>query len=332
MTAQTAPSALKAQLGRMGRAREFSTVFALVLLAIIGSLVADGFLGPENLLTVGQQVSQIGIMAVGATFVIINGEIDLSVGSTYALGAISAGLLLAAGAPWVLAVVAGMLIGAVAGLINGLLVVGLGIPSFIVTLGTLSVFRGTALLMSGGSPISLTQSMPGVAEFSLIGQGRLFGLIPMQLVIFTLIAVIFGILLHRSRFGFSTYAVGGSAEAARLCGIKSQATKALAFVIQGTLAGLAGVIGLSFLSYVQGVTGTGMELTVISAVIIGGAALSGGAGSMLGTIIGVVFIGVLQNILNLTGVSSFWQTIATGAVIIIAVAADILMRKRTFKQ
>ncbi len=174
-----------------------------------------------------------------------------------------------------------------------------------------------------------SSSNPNVAEFSLLGQGKLFGLVPMQFVIFLLIAILGLIVLSRSRYGFNTYAVGGSAEAARLCGINTGRVRIAAFTISGTMAGLAGVLGLSFLSYVQGVTGTGMELTAISAVIIGGAALFGGSGTMLGTVIGVAFIGVLQNILNLRGISSFWQTVATGGVIILAVAADTWLRKRS---
>lgn len=316
-------------LRRFLHAREASTFGALIVLFALGTFIAPGFLGTTNFLTVGQQIAQIGIMAVGVTFVIINAEIDLSVGSIYGLGAIVCGLLMTSDVAWPLAALGGIAAGALAGLLNGLMTVGFGIPSFIVTLGTLSVYRGVTLLLSGGAPISLSARDPGVAEFNLLGQGRLFGLLPMQLVIFATVAVVFAIALSRSRYGFHTYAVGGSAEAARLCGIHTGRVKIAAFTISGTLAALAGVLGLSFLSYVQGVTGTGMELTAISAVIIGGAALFGGSGTMLGTVIGVAFIGVLQNILNLRGISSFWQTVATGAVIILAVAADTWLRKRS---
>lgn len=319
------PSALK----RFLKAREASTLIALALLVAIGAVVAQGFLSSGNLLTVGQQVAQLGIMAVGMTFVLINAEIDLSVGSIYALGAISTGLLMSSGVPWVLASIGGVFVGAMAGLLNGVMTVGFKIPSFIVTLGTLSIYRGAALLLSGGSPISLGAEMSGVAEFTLLGQGRLFGIIPMQLVIFALVALLGYVVLARSRYGYNSYAVGGSAEAARLSGINAGTVKVMSFVISGGLAALAGVLGLSFLSYVQGVTGTGLELTVISAVIIGGAALFGGSGTMLGTVIGVFFIGVLQNVLNLRGISSFWQTVATGAVIIIAVAADAWLGRRS---
>ena len=312
------------------QARESGVFAALVLLFVIGSVVSPSFIQGDNLLSVGQQISQIGIMAVGATFVIINGEIDLSVGSIYALGAIVTGMAIDSGTPWPLAIMFGLLAGTLAGALNGAATVFLGIPSFIVTLGTLSVFRGITLLISNGAPISLSNTLPGVAEFSLIGQGRL-GVVPMQLIIFAAVVAVGVVLLSRSRLGFNTYAVGGNAEAARLVGINIKRVKLTAFVLSGFCASAAGVLGLSFLSYVQGVTGTGLELTVISAVIIGGAALFGGSGTMWGTVIGVAFIGLLQNILNINGISSFWQTVVTGAVIIIAVAADAWQRRRAVR-
>jgi len=316
---------------RLLHLREAGVFAALVLLFILGTLLSPSFVQPGNLLSVGQQISQIGIMAIGATFVIINAEIDLSVGSIYALSAITTGMMIAAGVAWPLAILVGILMGVIAGLLNGLAVVLLGVPSFIVTLGSLSVFRGATLLISDGKPISLSSSQPGVAEFTLLGQGRLFGVIPMQLIIFAAIAALGVILLSRSRLGFNTYAVGGNQEAARLVGINTKAVKLSAFVLSGATAAIAGVLGLSFLSYVQGVTGTGLELTVISAVIIGGAALFGGSGTMWGTIIGVAFIGLLQNILNINGISSFWQTVVTGLVIVVAVAFDTWQRKRKTK-
>lgn len=309
-------------------ARETGVLAALLVLFILGAVLSPSFLQTGNLLSVGQQIAQIGIMAIGMTFVIVNGEIDLSVGSIYALTAITTGMAIVAGVAWPLAVLIGLAVGAAAGLLNGLAVVMLGVPSFIVTLGSLSVFRGVALLISDGAPISLNSQMAGVAEFNLIGQGRLFGVVPMQFIIFAVIAAVGILLLSRSRLGFNTYAVGGNQEAARLVGINVKVVKVWAFVLSGLTAGAAGVLGLSFLSYVQGVTGTGLELTVISAVIIGGAALFGGSGTMWGTIIGVAFIGLLQNILNINGISSFWQTVVTGLVIVAAVALDTWQRKR----
>jgi ribose transport system permease protein len=312
-------------------ARESGVFAALVLLFILGTVLSPNFAQSGNLLSVGQQISQIGIMAIGATFVIVNGEIDLSVGSIYALAAVSTGMAIVAGLSWPMAALVGLGAGAIAGLLNGLAVVLLGVPSFIVTLGSLSVFRGVTLLISDGAPISLSSKQAGVEAFSLLGQGRLFGVVPMQLIIFAAVAAIGIILLSRSRLGFNTYAVGGNHEAARLVGINVKSVKLVAFVLSGVTAAIAGVLGLSFLSYVQGVTGTGLELTVISAVIIGGAALFGGSGTMWGTVIGVAFIGLLQNILNINGISSFWQTVVTGLVIVAAVAADTWQRKRKTK-
>lgn len=310
------------------RIRKFSTLAGLLALILIGLSAVEGFGTSANMLGVGQQVAQLGIMSLGMTFVLINGEIDLSVGSIYGLSAVVAGLLIADGFSWILATLIAMIVGAFCGLINGVLTVFLRIPSFIVTLGTLSIFRGTALLTSGGTPISLPSSDPNVATFNLIGQGRLFAVIPMQFVIFIAAAGIAWILLHKSKLGYNSYAVGGSINAARLSGINTGLTRTTSFILCGTASGMSGVLGLAFLSYVQGVTGTGMELTVISAVIIGGAALTGGSGTIFGTIVGVFFIGVLQNLLNLQGISSFWQTIATGVVIILAVAGDAALSRK----
>ncbi|AXH34797.1 ABC transporter permease [Humibacter sp. BT305] len=332
MTTTTAPTrSASFNPRKLLHAREAGVFAALVLLFILGVVLQPNFAQSGNLLSVGQQISQIGIMAIGATFVIINGEIDLSVGSIYALSAITTGMAITSGVAWPLAILIGLLVAVAAGILNGLAVVLLGVPSFIVTLGSLSVFRGITLLISDGAPISLSSDQPGVAEFTLIGQGRLFGVVPMQLIIFAVIAAIGIVLLSRSRLGFNTYAVGGNQEAARLVGINVKRVKLTAFVLSGLTAGISGVLGLSFLSYVQGVTGTGLELTVISAVIIGGAALFGGSGTMWGTIIGVLFIGLLQNILNINGISSFWQTVVTGLVIVAAVAADTWQRRRKTK-
>ncbi|CAM5669704.1 ABC transporter permease [Streptomyces hirsutus] len=267
-------------------------------------------------------------MAIGVTFVILNGEIDLSVGSTYALSAISTGILISDGWSWGLAAFVGLAVGAVAGLFNGLAVVVLGVPSFIVTLGTLSVFRGVALLISDGAPISLGFLAGGRRGLQPAGAGPPVRRHPDAVRVLRRHRRDRRGAAVRSRFGFNTYAVGGNQEAARLVGVNVKRVKLTAFVLSGFTAGLAGVLGLSFLSYVQGVTGQGMELTVISAVIIGGAALFGGSGTIWGTVIGVAFIGLLQNILNVKGISSFWQTVVTGLVIVAAVAADTWQRRR----
>jgi ribose transport system permease protein len=319
---------LQRALRRLLTARESGVLSALLLLCCIGLFTAPGFLSVTNLLTVGQQVSQIGIMAVGMTFVIIGADIDLSVGSIYALAAVITGLLLMHDQPLWLACLLGLLAGAVAGLINGLATVYLRLPSFIVTLGSLSAFRGLTLLLTNGAPISLNGNDPTIQTFALLGQGLLFGIVPMELVCMLLIFAVGLVLLSRTRFGFHLYAVGGSADAARLCGINVARMRIASFVISGTLSAFAGLLGLAFLTYVQGVTGEGLELVVISAVIIGGTALFGGSGTLWGTLIGVILIGVLQNILVLSGLSSFWQTLVVGIVIVLAVALDTWLRHR----
>jgi ribose transport system permease protein len=301
---------------------------ALAMLVFVGSFVAPGLWAPQNMLNIGQQVAQIGIMAVGMTFVIITAEIDLSVGSIYALAAVTTGLLLTQGVPAWGACLVALAVGSCAGLVNGLATVYFRIPSFIVTLGTLSAFRGLTLLLTGGSAISLNANQPNVQTFSLLGQGLLFGVVPMEFVFLVLTFILGYALLSHTKYGFYAYAVGGSAEAARLCGINVARVRITSFVIVGTLSAFSGILGLSFLNYVQGVTGQGLELIVISAVIIGGTALFGGSGTMLGTLIGVVLIGILQNILVLSGLSSFWQTLVVGVVVILAVALDSYLRRR----
>ncbi|WP_049761494.1 ABC transporter permease [Rubrobacter xylanophilus] len=309
-------------------ARESGVLTALAMLVFAGSFVAPGLWAPQNMLNVGQQVAQIGIMAVGMTFVIITAQIDLSVGSIYALAAVVTGLLLTQGSPAWVACLGGLAVGFCAGLVNGLTTVYLHIPSFIVTLGTLSAFRGLTLLLTNGSPISLDANQANVQTFSLLGQGLLFSVVPMEFA-FLILTFIFGyVLLAWTKYGFYVYAVGGSAEAARLCGINVARVRLTSFVILGTLSAFSGILGLSFLNYVQGVTGQGLELVVISAVIIGGTALFGGSGTMLGTLIGVALIGVLQNILVLSGLSSFWQILVVGVVVILAVALDSYLRRR----
>ena len=324
----SAPGRLRTILGRLLRARESGVLSAFAVLVFVGSFVAPGLWAPQNMLNVGQQVAQIGIMAVGMTFVIITAEIDLSVGSIYALAAVVTGLLLTQGSPAGAACLAGLAAGFGAGLVNGLATVYLRIPSFIVTLGTLSVFRGLTLLLTNGAPISLNANEPNVQTFSLLGQGRLFGVVPMEFIFLVLVFILGYALLAWTKYGYYAYAVGGSAEAARLCGINVARVRLTSFVILGTLSAFAGILGLSFLNYVQGVTGQGLELLVISAVIIGGTALFGGSGTMLGTLIGVALIGVLQNILVLSGLSSFWQTLMVGVVVVLAVALDSYLRRR----
>lgn len=323
------------RLRRFISARETGVFIALVLMCFLLSLATPNFLTVRNLLNVGRQVSLLGIMAVGMTFVLISKEIDLSIGSTYALVGLGVGMLLIAQVGLLPAVLIGLALGALIGFINGWLSTYGQLPSFITTLGMLSAVRGTALLITKGEPVTINEAF-GVPkdvmeDFYFLGQGQLFGIIPMQLVFFLIVLVIGYVLLSRTVFGFQVYAVGGNEKAARVSGIRTRNVKIMAFVLMGVLAGLSGILSLAFLPSGQaGRTGLGLELDVIAAAVIGGASLAGGEGTMLGTLIGVLIIGVLRNGLVLLGISPFWQTTIIGLVIVLAVGVDKWTRsKRT---
>jgi len=243
------------------------------------------------------------------------------------------GMLLLQGWGLVASIVVGLAAGTIIGVVNGLLSTYGQLPSFITTLGVMSVARGIALLMTDGQPVAINNSS-GVPEatlnaFFFLGQGRVFGILPMQLLFFVVVAVAGWFLLSRTVFGFRIYAVGGNEKAARTSGIKVFNVKIWAFTIMGFLSGLAGILGLSFLPSSQaGRTGIGLELDVIAATVVGGASLAGGEGTMLGSVLGVLIIGVLRNGLVLLGISPFWQETAIGAVIILAVGIDKWSKRR----
>jgi ribose transport system permease protein len=329
-TGEPDAAAALAQPSRMRRAfgaRETGVLVALIVLAVLLAFATPNFLNPRNLLNVGRQVSLLGIMAVGMTFVLISREVDLSIGATYALSGLVTGMLLLDGWGLWLSIAVGLASGTLIGVINGVLSTYGQLPSFITTLGMMSVVRGVALLITDGQPIAINDRSGltplALETFFYMGQGRVFGVIPMQLVFFVVVVILGWLLLSRSVFGFRIYAVGGNDKAARTSGIKVFNIKIWAFTIMGFLAGLAGILGFSFLPSSQaGRTGIGLELDVIAATIVGGASLSGGEGTMLGTVLGVLIIGVLRNGLVLLGISPFWQETAIGAVIILAVGID----------
>jgi len=309
------------------RGRETGVFVALVVMCVALTLMNDRFLTSTNLLNIGRQVSLLGIMAVGMTFVLVSGEVDLSIGSTYALAGIASGMMIISGFGLVPAMVVGLVCGAVIGLINGLLSTYGRLPSLIATLGMLSMVRGAVLILTDGRPVTVNLrngADPDVlAQFQFIGQGYLFGIVPMQLIFFVLVAAAGWFLLARTSFGFRVFAVGGSAKAARVSGIHVQAVKIWAMTLMGALAAFAGILSLAFLPSGQaGRMGMGLELDVIAATIVGGTSLAGGEGTILGTILGVLIIGVMRNGLVLTGVSPFAQEFLIGLVIVIAVAID----------
>ncbi len=327
LTGQVEKRSAGNRIRKLFSAREAGVLVALLLMCLILWQASPAFLTVRNLLNVGRQISMLGIMAIGMTFVLINREVDLSVGSIYAFAGLMTGILIVQ--QWNLgaAIAIGLLTGAVIGFANGFISTFGLLPSFITTLGMMSVIRGAALVITDGQPVTINEAegaSPAALEiFYFLGQGRLFDAIPMQLVFFALIAVLGWVLLSRTVYGFKVYAVGGSDKAARVSGIKVYNTKIWAFIIMGLLSGLAGILSLAFLPSGQaGRTGVGLELDVIAAAIVGGASLGGGEGTIPGTILGVLIIGVLRNGLVLMGISPFWQELVIGAIIILAVGID----------
>ena len=307
----------------------FHSLLALLLMVLAFSILAEGFLSWDNLWTVMRQISVNTCVSVGMTLVILTGGIDLSVGSILALsGAIMAGLLkhgtelesvnlyIGYGVP--AAIMIGLLVGGSLGLFNGLMVTRFRVPPFIATLAMLTIARGLTKLYTGGEAIT------GLGEtFVSIGSGRLLG-IPSQVWIAAGIIVAAMVLLRKTRFGRYVYAVGGNEEAARFSGLPVKRVKRTAYVISGTLAAVGGMIVTSRLNSATPIAGEGLELDSIAAVVIGGTSLSGGRGSVLGTVLGALIIGVLNSGLVIMGVDPFWQQVIKGFVILLAVVVDKL--------
>ena len=312
-------------------AREAGVFFALILMCIFLSIFTEVFLGVRNLLNVGRQVSLLGIMAAGMTFILITGEIDLSIGSTYAISGIITGMLLIKQYNLYFSIFVGLAIGVLIGFLNGFISTYGKLPSFITTLGMMSVVRGSALLITEGEPVAVNElsgaNPIAVNKFYFLGQGRLFDVIPMQLIFLIIISIVGWLLLSKTVFGFKVYAVGGNKKAAHVSGIKVFNIKIWTFIILGFLSALSGILMVAFMPSTQGGrTGVGKELDVIAATVVGGASLAGGEGTILGTILGCFIIGVLRNGLVLMGISPFWQEFAIGAVIIFAVLIDMWTR------
>jgi ribose/xylose/arabinose/galactoside ABC-type transport system permease subunit len=314
---------------------QYAAPLFLLLLILVFSLLHPNFLHPLNLMNVLRQVSISGLIAIGMTFVILTRGIDLSVGSLVALCGLAAAYVAKgglesrfavgaqdAGNPVILAVFAAMAVGMLAGALQGLAITRLKVPPFVVTLGGLSAFRGAALLLSGGGPISGFN-----IDYTWWGQGRIM-MVPVPVIIFLLVAIIAHIVLRYTRFGLHVYAVGGNATAATLNGVNIRRVTLLVYVIVGVLCGLASFLLSARLNSAEAVAGIGLELDIIAAVVIGGTSLFGGVGSIPGTVVGVLLIGVLRNGLVLMNVSSFVQQILIGVVLVIAVAFDQYAARR----
>ncbi len=314
--------------GKLFKFREFGVIIALALMFALFSVLSPYFFNANNLINVLRQVSLLGIIAMGMTMVIVCGEIDLSVGSVYGAAAILCGVLLTNGAPLWVGVLVGLLAGSAFGFLNGFLVTYGRIPAMIVTLGMMNIARGFTLIVSGGRVVNLsarTVHNANLDAFFFVGQGKILSIPVMSIIFLTVAALAYG-LYGKTLLGFRMKAVGGSAVAARASGINDKVVKIAAFTILGLLSALAGLLNIAFLGNVQGTTGQGMEMNAIAAVIIGGTTLKGGEGTIIGTLIGVLIMGVLNNGIILLGISPFWQMTIIGVVIIAAVAIDMWTR------
>jgi len=316
--------------------------FALIVIIVVFSILSPYYLSVANFLTMTSHVAIFGILAVGMLLVILNGGIDLSVGSTLGLAGVVAGFLMQGVTltwlgvvlyppVWVVAVLACML-GAAVGLINGVLIARFKVPAFVATLGVMYMARGLALLMTSGLTYNNLGGKPelGNTGFDALGFNRLFG-VPTGVVVLVVIALIGSIVLNRTAFGRWLYASGGNERAAELSGVPVKTVQISVYVLSGICAAIAGLILSSQLTSAGPTAGTTYELTAIAAVVIGGAALTGGRGNIRGTLLGAFVIGFLSDGLVIIGISSYWQTVFTGAVIVLAVLLNAVQYRRRSK-
>lgn len=300
--------------------RKYGTVLIFIGICLLASLVSDTFLTAANLTNVLRQVVVVSLLACGVTFVIILGQIDVSLGAVLALTGTLAASVMSSTGSIALAVAAGVGVGVVVGVINGVVVTRFGIPSFITTLAMTTVARGAILLYTDGVPVS------GLGDFSVIGQGSL-GPIPVSVLILLFVLALSWVLLNRTRFGRYVYAVGGNSRAAVASGINARKVTCQAFIYSGVLTAIGGIVLMSRINSGQPAGGVGYEFDAITAVVVGGTSLMGGTGTIMGTMIGSMIIGVINNILNLLNVSSYWQQIAKGLIIAVAVILDVRTKK-----
>ena len=339
----TVPNSMALQRGRNGYAMalllQFRTVLALVMVIAIFAVLAPNFLSVANALIMLKHISIVAILAIGMTFVILTGGIDLSVGSIAGLAGMVAGALILNGLPLTalgiviypsvpLTVLIVLAVGVALGLFNGLLVNRFQVAPFIATLGTLYMARGAALLMSDGAtfPNLVGNPVRGNEGFGWIGAGFLLG-IPLPVWILAAVALAAGFLASATTFGRRVYAVGGSERAALLSGVRIGRIKYAVYAISGAAAALVGVLVASDLVAAHPASGESFELSAIAAVVLGGASLSGGRGTIGGTLIGACVIGVLADGMVMVGISEFWQMVIKGAVIVTAVILDRLQER-----
>lgn len=297
---------------------EMTVLIAYIAIFVIFSFIAPYFFTVSNLMNIFLYSSVIGICATGMTMIILSGGLDISVGSIIALSGMVTGLIMSKGGNVVIAIIAGLITGAICGAINGVLITRFKIVPIIATLATMSIFRGTAMLTTNGQ-----SQLISADSFKWLGRGYFLNFIPYCVIIMAIMFLAIGYILKCTPFGRKVYSIGGNSEASRLAGINVSNIRFVIYVVCGLLAGLSGIVTASQTGTAIPAAGTGLEMDVIGAVVLGGTSMNGGKGSIVGTLLGVLILATLSNGLTLMNVMSFWQTIAKGIVLIIAVMLDV---------
>ena len=312
----------KGILKKIFKTKEIGIILILIVLSVLIQLKNPIFLTYSNIIDVCRNTSYTLVIAVGMTFVLIAKGLDLSVGSLMALGGLISSLAMFYGVPILLAVLLGLLVGAAFGVVNAFCIVKLNIPAMIATLGSMYMARGLVLVITKGSPV-----FPLPEAFGNFGKGYFLG-VPYVVLIALLLSIAAHLVLSRTTYGRKVYAIGGNPETAKFAGINVAMVTGSCYLISGVLAALSGILTAARMGSGQPSIGDGTEMTVITAVIIGGTSLNGGAGTILGTVLGALLMNVLSSGMNLVGISAYWQKFVMGLIIIIAVGADMYQRNR----
>lgn len=321
-------SKFKRACARVFQAEESILLLALCVICVVLSILSPNFLTKNNILNILRQVSMTAITGFGMAMLMLLGDIDLSVGSNQALiGIVSVSVLNATGSVF-LSIVIGLLFGAFMGFLIGTITIKGRLTSFIVTLGMMSVVRGTSLVVTNAKSIQISN---GLEAFGKLGTGYFLG-IPIPVLLMAVLFVIFWYVLTNTAFGREIYAIGGNCEAAELAGLSVNKKRMICFVISGIMTALSALILTGRVNSAQPNAGSGFEMKVISAVVLGGISMSGGSGKLPGAMVGILILGVLSNGLTLLQVSSFWQDIISGAVTILAVFIDVKRREHTARR
>ena len=304
--------------------KQHAIYVVLILVALFFTIMSSNFFTIDNWLTIVRQVSMLGICAIGMTFVLLTGGIDLSIGSGITfVNIFCAFLMVDCGLSPAIAILINLLMMFAVGAFQGFLVTKIGIPPIIATMAFMNIFKGVAYVISGGLPINGFED-----GFKMIGQGYIFGVFPIPILIMIIIFVIGAFILYRFYLGRYFYAIGGNKEAAKLSGIKVDRVTTLVYALNGLFAALAGIIYLSRLNSGSPSTGSGFEFDVITACVLGGVSVNGGYGKISGVLAGVIIMGMLDNGLIMVGLSEYWKWIVKGAILCLAVGIDCMSKKK----